>query len=105
MSGYGKDDVRKYKVKRKKVKGQGSSVVEKKVTGYGKDKVKTKTVDGVVVKKKTGTLLSRAMDAAKEFQDRKKRNANAATEANEAKTKQLKSRHTKQATRRKKYEN
>lgn len=84
MAGINKDDVRKYKIKRKKVKGQGMSVVEKTKTGYGRDKVKTKKVDGFIVKKKTGTLLSRAMDRAAEFQSTRKRNADVSTSMNES---------------------
>lgn len=97
MSGYGKDDIRRDTTGKSKKRGV-------KVTGYGKDKKKEVYKNGKLVKSKTGTLLSRAMDAAKEFQDRKKRNANAATEANKAKIGQIKSRHEKRNTRKGNYE-
>lgn len=84
MSGILKNDVRKHSLKSKKVKGQGMSVVEKTKTGYGRDKVKEKKVDGVVVKRKTGTLLSRAMDKAAEFQSTRKRNAEVSTSMNKS---------------------
>ena len=101
------DKIRKYKVKRKKVKGQGLSTVEKTVTGYGADKVKTKKVDGVIVKRKYGTLISRAQDAAKKFyekrketQDAKAAAAESATKANEAKSGEIKSRKKKKLNKR-----
>lgn len=100
-------DIRKYKVKRKKVKGQGMSTVEKTVTGYGADKVKTKTVDGVVVKRKTGTLISRAQEAAKKFYERRKETqdakaaaAKSGAKANQARSEEIKAKKEKKLNKR-----
>ena len=79
MAGYGKDDVRKDTTGR----GKKRSV---KVTGYGEDKVKKVYKKGKLVKSKTGTLISRAQDAATEFQKKRAMRKDAATKANQAAT-------------------
>ena len=79
MAGYGKDDVRRDTTGR----GKKRSV---KVTGYGKDKVKKVYKKGKLVKTKPGTLISRAQEAATEFQKGRAIRKEAANEANKAAT-------------------
>ena len=81
MAGYNKDDVRKDTTG----KGKKRSV---KMTGYGKDKVKKVYKKGKLVKSKTGTLITRAQEKAKEFFKGKEEVSNAATKANVAKNKE-----------------
>jgi len=97
MAGYGKDDIRR------DTTGQGKKR-SVKVTGYGKDKVKKVYKKGKLAKRKKGTLLTRAMEKAAELQSIKKGNAQVATEANKAKTEQIKSRKEKRNARKGNYE-
>jgi len=97
MAGYGKGDIRKDTTGQGKKRGV-------KVTGYGKDKVKKVYKNGKLVKTKTGTLLTRAMDKAAELQSMRKRNAKVATEANKAKIEQVKSKKKLKNTRKGNYE-
>ena len=85
MSGYNKDDVRK------DTTGQGKKR-SVKITGYGKDKEKKVYKKGKLVKSKTGTLITRAQEKAKEFFKGKEEVSNAATKANVARTKEKMSR-------------
>ena len=85
MAGYNKDDVRKDTTGR----GKKRSV---KITGYGKDKVKVVKKKGKVAKTKTGTLITRAQEKAKEFLKGQEEVRNAATKANVAKNKEKMSR-------------
>ena len=85
MAGYNKDDIRKDTTGR----GKKRSV---KVTGYGKDKVKTVYKKGKVAKTKTGTLITRAQEKAKEFFKGQEELSNAKTKANVSKNKERMSR-------------
>lgn len=80
MAGYNKDDVRK------DTTGQGKKR-SVKITGYGKDKVKKVYKKGKLVKSKTGTLITKAQEKAKEFFGNQKEVYDAKTKAKDAKAK------------------